>query len=333
MNKRQNWEIMIYKAKGWSAQIDVKLKDETIWLNLNQIADLFGRDKSVISRHIRNIYKTQELNRDQTVAFFATVQKEWKKSVERQIEYYNLDAIISVWYRVNSKNATNFRIWATSVLKNHLVQWYSINTKRLSETGLDEFEKAVALIKKNIENNVLDNKEIKWMLNLVTNYAHSWIILQKYDEGTLSLENMKIIKTNKLEYKDALKAIDEMKKQLLPKWEVSEMFGIEKNDGLKWVLDQVYQTFDWQELYPSIQEKAASLIYFIIKNHPFADGNKKIWAFLLLVFLAQNNYLYRTNWNKRIDDDTLIALTLLVATSESGERDMILKLVASFLSD
>ncbi len=330
---KKTWGIIIYKAKNWETEIDVKLKDETVWLNLNQIADLFGRDKSVISRHIRNIYKTQELNRDQTVAFFATVQKEWKKSVERQIEYYNLDAIISVWYRVNSKNATNFRIWATSVLKNHLVQWYSINTKRLSETGLDEFEKAVALIKKNIENNVLDNKEIKWMLNLVTNYAHSWIILQKYDEGTLSLENMKIIKTNKLEYKDALKAIDEMKKQLLPKWEVSEMFGIEKNDGLKWVLDQVYQTFDWQELYPSIQEKAASLIYFIIKNHPFADGNKKIWAFLLLVFLAQNNYLYRTNWDKRIDDDTLIALTLLVATSESGERDMILKLVASFLSD
>ena len=203
----------------------------------------------------------------------------------------------------------------------------------MSETGLSEFEKAVALIKKNIENNILDDKEIKWMLSLVTNYAHSWIMLQKYDEGTLSLENMKIMKTNKLEYKDALKAIDEMKKELLPKWEVSEMFWVEKNDGLKWVLDQVYLTFDWQELYPSIQEKAAALIYFIIKNHPFADGNKKIWAFLLLVFLAQNNYLYRANWSKRIDDDTLIALTLLVATSESWERDMILKLVASFLSD
>ncbi|HKL44524.1 MAG TPA: Fic family protein [Candidatus Absconditabacterales bacterium] len=203
----------------------------------------------------------------------------------------------------------------------------------MSETGLSEFEKAVALIKKNIENNILDDKEIKGMLSLVTNYAHSWIMLQKYDEGTLSLENMKIMKTNKLEYKDALKAIDEMKKELLPKGEVSEMFGVEKNDGLKGVLDQVYLTFDGQELYPSIQEKAAALIYFIIKNHPFADGNKKIGAFLLLVFLAQNNYLYRANGSKRIDDDTLIALTLLVATSESGERDMILKLVASFLSD
>jgi prophage maintenance system killer protein len=191
----------------------------------------------------------------------------------------------------------------------------------------------VALIKKNIENNVLDDKEIKWMLSLVTNYAHSWIILQKYDEWSLSLENMKIMKTSKLEYKDALKAIDEMKNQLLPKWEVSEMFGIEKNDGLKWVLNQIYQTFDGVELYPSIQEKAAALIYFVIKNHSFADGNKKIWAFLLLVFLAQNSYLYRANWSKRIDDDTLIALTLLVATSERWEKDMILKLVASFLSE
>ncbi|HRX64310.1 MAG TPA: RhuM family protein, partial [Candidatus Absconditabacterales bacterium] len=203
MNKKQTGEIMIYKAKGGGAQIDVKLKNETIWLNLNQIADLFGRDKSVISRHMKNIYETQELKRDQTVAFFATVQKEGKKSVERQIEYFNLDTIISVGYRVNSKNATNFRIWATGVLKNHLVQGYSINQKRLSETGLNEFEKAIALIKRNIENNLLDDKEIKGMLSLVTNYAHSWIILQKYDEGTLSLENLKIMKTSKLEYKDA----------------------------------------------------------------------------------------------------------------------------------
>jgi prophage maintenance system killer protein len=188
------------------------------------------------------------------------------------------------------------------------------------------------LIKKNIENNILDDKEIKWMLSLVTNYAHSWIILQKYDEWTLSLDNLKFIQTKKLEYIDAIKAINQMKNELLPKWEVSEMFGIEKNDGLKWVLDQVYQTFDWEELYPSIQEKAASLIYFVIKNHLFADGNKKIWAFLLFVFLAQNNYLYLENWKKRIDDDTLIALTLLIATSNNWEKNMILKLLANLLN-
>lgn len=330
MNKKQMWEIMIYQPKNWEAKIEVRLDGNTIWLTATQMAEIFDVNRPAVVKHLKNIYKTNELIKNSTCSKMEQLAKDWRI---RKMNFYNLDAIISVWYRVNSKNATNFRIWATSVLKNHLVQGYSINTKRLSETGLNEFEKAVALIKKNIENNILDDKEIKWMLNLVTNYAHSWIMLQKYDEGTLSLENMKIMKTNKLEYKDALKAIDEMKKELLPKWEVSEMFGIEKNDGLKWVLDQVYQTFDWQELYPSIQEKAAALIYFVIKNHPFADGNKKIWAFLLLVFLAQNNYLYRTNWDKRIDDDTLIALTLLVATSESGERDMILKLVASFLSD
>ncbi len=332
MNKK-TWEIMIYRSKDWNAEIDVKLENETIWLNQKQMANLFDVSLKTVNEHLVNIYKSWELDKNPTIWKNQIVQIEWKREVRRDVNFYNLDAIISVWYRVNSKNATNFRIWATWVLKNHLVKWYSVNQKRLSETGIDEFEKAVALIKRNIENNLLDDKEIKWMLSLVTNYAHSWIILQKYDEWTLSLENMKIMKTSKLEYKDALKAIDEMKNQLLPKGEVSEMFGIEKNDGLKWVIDQVYQTFDWVELYPSIQEKAAALIYFIIKNYPFAEGNKIIWAFVLVVFLAENNYLYRTNWNKRIDDDTLIALTLLVATSDSWERDMILKLVASFLSD
>ena len=159
--QNKTWEIIFYKTKGWNTGIDVKLENETIWLNLNQMSDLFWRDKSVISRHIKSIYETQELKRDQTVALFATVQKEGKKEVKRSVEFYNLDTIISVWYRVNSKNATNFRIWATSVLKDHLIQWYSINQKRLSETWINEFEKAVALIKKNIENNILDDKEIK----------------------------------------------------------------------------------------------------------------------------------------------------------------------------
>lgn len=321
---------MIYQSKDWKTGIDVRFENETIWLNQNQMANLFDVNQPAIAKHLKNIFHSWELE-EKTVhsilEYTANDNKNYKT------KFYNLDAIISVWYRVNSKNATNFRIWATSVLKNHLVKWYSLNPKRLSETGINEFEKAVALIKRNIENNKLDDKEIKWMLSLVTNYAHSWIILQKYDEWTLSLENFKIMKTNKLEYTNALKAIDEMKNQLLPKWEVSEMFGIEKNDGLKWILDQVYQTFDGEELYPSIQEKAAALIYFVIKNHPFADGNKKIGAFLLLVFLAQNNYLYRDDWTKRLDDDTLIALTLLIATSESGEKEMILKLVASFLGE
>lgn len=323
-------EILLYKKSDWTSQIDVKFKNETIWLNQNQMADLFDVNQPAIAKHLKNIFGSWELDKKSVHSILEYTANDGKSY---KTKFYNLDAIISVWYRVNSKNATNFRIWATSVLKNHLVKWYSVNQKRLSETGINEFEKAVELIKKNIENNILDDKEIKWMLSLITNYAHSWIILQKYDEWTLSLENLNIIKTNKLEYKDALKAINEMKNQLLSKWEVSEMFGIEKNDELKWVLNQIYQTFDWVELYPSIQEKAAALIYFVIKNHPFADGNKKIWAFLLLVFLSQNNYLYRTNWEKRIDDDTLIALTLLIATSESGEKDMILKLVASFMSE
>ena len=326
-------EILLYQNPDGTSAIDVKFDGETIWLNQNQLADIFDVDSDTVWYHLKNIYKSKELCKDLTTEEYSVVQNEGKRKVKRNIKFYNLDAIISVGYRINSKNATNFRIWATSVLKNHLIKWYSINEKRLSETGINEFEKAVLLIKKNIENNKLHDKEIKGMLSLVTNYAHSWIILQKYDEGSLALENLDIVNTTKLEYKEALNAVANMKNELLPKNEVSEMFGIEKDDWLIWVLNQVYQTFDWVELYPSIQEKAAAIIYFTIKNHPFVDGNKKIWAFLLLVFLAKNNYLYNQNGEKRVDDDTLIALTLLVATSKSGEKDMILKLIASFLKD
>lgn len=323
------WKILLYKNPDGTSNIDVKLDWDTVWLNAHQMSNIFDVNRPAIVKHIQNIYKTGELQEIVTCSKMEQVAKDGKN---RMMNFYNLDMIISVWYRVNSKNATNFRIWATSVLKNYLIKWYTINNKRLAETGINEFEKAVLLIKKNIENNKLHDQEIKGMLSLVTNYAHSRIILQKYDEGSLALENFTIIKTEKLTYSEALQAIWNMREKLLPKGEVSEMFGIEKNDGLQWVLNQVYQTFDDEELYPSIQEKAAAIIYFTIKNHPFIDGNKKIGAFLLLVFLAKNNFLYKNNWEKIIDDDTLIALTLLISTSESGEKDMILKLVASFLN-
>lgn len=297
------------------------------------MANLFNRDKSVISRHIKTIFHTWELNKNQTVAKNATVQKEGKKEVTRQIEYYNLDMIISVGYRVNSKRGTQFRIWATKKLKDYLIQGYMLNQKRLSETGLKTFEKAIALVKKNIDNNTLTDQETKGMLSLVTNYAYSWIVLQKYDEWTLWLEYTHIKKTKALDYKEAITAITTMKDDLLSKKEVSQSFGVEKNDGLAWIFKQIYQTFDRKELYPSIEEKAAALLYFTIKNHPFVDGNKKIGAFLFVLFLAKNNHLYTKDWGKRIEDNTLVALTLLIATSEKSEKDMLLRLVANFLLD
>ena len=332
MNTMNNtWEIVLYKKPDGTSQIDVKFDWDTVWLNQNQIASLFDVDRTVIVKHLKSIYDEWELLENSTCAKIAQVQIEGNRQVKRSINFYNLDAIISVWYRVNSKNATTFRIWATNVLRQHLLKWYSINQKRLWETGLDEFEKAVLLIKRNIENNVLQDKEIKWMLSLITNYAHSRILLQKYDEWTLSLENLDIKKSEQFTYEEALSAINGMRNEFLPKWEVSEMFGIERNDWLKWIIDQIYQWFDWVELYPSIQEKAAALMYFTIKNHPFSDWNKKIWAFLLLVFLWKNNLLYREDWSKIIDENTLTALTLLVATSDAWEKDMIIKLIVNFI--
>ena len=325
-------KIVLYKKPDWTTEINVRLDGDTIRLNQNQIAELFDVSIKTINEHLVNIYKSWELSEISTIRKNQIVQIEWKRQVKRTVNFYNLDAIISVWYRVNSKNATAFRIRATTVLKEYLIKWYALNQKRIKEVWFDRFEKAVSLIKKNIETNSLRNQEIKWMLSVITEYAHSWIILQKYDEWSLNTNNLLVKKAELLTYEEAMDAINWMKNELLPKNEVSDAFWEERNDWLKWILDQVYQTFDWQDLYPSIQEKAAALMYFTIKDHPFIDWNKKIWAFLFLIFLGKNNYLEKSDWTKVIDDDTLIALTLLVATSNPSERDMIIALIIQFIS-
>ena len=323
------WEIVLYKKPDGTSEIDVRFDWDTVWLNQNQIASLFDVKQPAVAKHLKNIFNEWELDKNSDHSILEYTANDGKTY---KTQFYNLDAIISVWYRVNSKNATTFRIWATNVLRQHLLKWYTINQKRLWETGLNEFEKAVLLIKRNIENNVLQDKEIKWMLSLITNYAHSRILLQKYDEWSLALDNLDIKKAENFTYEEAISAINGMRNEFLPKWEVSEMFGIEKNDWLKWIVDQIYQWFWWEELYPSIQEKAAALMYFTIKNHPFSDWNKKIGAFLLLVFLWKNNLLYRKDGSKIIDENTLTALTLLVATSEANEKEMIIKLIVNFIT-
>ena len=321
----KTWEIFFYKKPDGTSAIDVRFDWDTIWLNQNQIATLYDVDRTVVTRHINNIIKNWEIDEK------SNVQNLHFAHSDRPIKFYNLDFILAVWYRVNTKNGVAFRKRSNEILKQHLLKWYTINQKRLWEIGIDEFEKAVLLIKKNIENNTLEDKEIKGMLSLITNYAHSRILLQKYDEWSLALENLDIKKAEKFTYEEAISAINDMRNEFLPKKEVSEMFGIERNDWLRWIIAQIYQSFDWVELYPSIQEKAAALMYFTIKNHPFSDWNKKIWAFLLLVFLWKNQLLYRDDWSKIIDENTLTALTLLVATSNPNEKDMIIKLIVNFI--
>lgn len=323
------WKIILYKKPDWTAEINVKLEWNTIWLNQNQIANLFDVNQPAIAKHLKNIFDTWELDKNSVHSILEYTANDWKVY---KTNFYNLDAIISVGYRVNSKNATAFRIRATTILKNHLLNWYSLNENRIKEIWFNNFEKAVALIKRNIENNVLRDEEVKWMLSVITEYAHSRIILQKYDEWSLKTPKMTLKKAEKFTYEEAMKAILDMKNELLPKKEVSESFWNERNDGLKWIINQIYQSFDWVDLYPTIQEKAAALMYFTIKDHPFVDGNKKIWAFLLLIFLWKNNLLRHSDWTKVIDENTLIALTLLVSTSEPSEKEMILLLITHFIS-
>jgi len=332
MNKT-NSEIQIFQWSNWEIQFKWDFDSKTIWWNLNQISELFWKDKSTISRHIKNVYKTWELSQNQTVAFFATVQKEWDKFVERNIEFYNLDMIISVWYRVNSWEATKFRIWATSVLKDYLINWYSLNQKRLQEKWMKELESAVNLIQKSLKSWDLSKDEALGLLDIITNYTNSWLLLQNYDLDNLG----ELWKTKKLDYKlDSKEAYDSilaLKKDLMDKGQASELFAnLREDKWLQGIFWNIYQTFDWVELYETTEEKAANLLYFVVKDHPFSDWNKRSWAFLFILFLAKNNILFDNAWNKKINDRALVAITLLIAQSNPKDKDIMVKLLVNLIN-
>jgi prophage maintenance system killer protein len=325
--------IVIYKPEPGKETLDVRLKQETVWLNLDQMAHLFGRDKSVISRHIKNVFTEKELCKKAVVANFATTAADGKTY---QVDYYNLDVIISVGYRVKSQNGVRFRIWATDVLRNHIVKGYTLNHKRISqlqEKQLSEFADAVSLIKKTIETKQLSTKEESGLLKVITEYANSWILLQQYDKGKIAAIGKTTKTTYKLEYTEAQNAITQLKGNLIAQKEASGLFGIEKHKGLDQIVSGLYQTFGRKQLYPSVEGKAAHLLYFIIKDHPFSDGNKRIASFLFIVFLARNNCLFRKNGERKINDNTLVALALLVAESEAKQKDIMIKLVMNFLTE
>ena len=310
----KNNELLIYQWKNWEIILKEDSKNETIWANLNQIADLFERDKSVISRHIKNIYKDWELSQKQTVANIATVQKEWEKKVKRNIDFYNLDMIISIGYRVDSVKATEFRKWATKTLKEHITKGFTINKKRL-EQNYESFMKAVNDVKKLLPENseIIKNKDI---LELVKSFANTWFSLESYDEDKLPVEGFttKDLKINSVGlYSD----IKKFKKDLIEKWQATELFAQEKNkNSLEWILWNVFQTFAWNDLYPTIEEKAAHLLYFIVKNHPFTDGNKRTGAFTFIWFLQRVGFEFR----EKITPEALTVMTLLVA--ESNPKDV-----------
>jgi len=310
--------IEIYQAENGEIEFRGDIQKETIWANLNQIAKLFGRDKSVISRHIKNIFKSGELDRDSTVAKIATVQIEGNREVIRDIEYYNLDMILSVGYRVDSKEATHFRKWATSILKKYLIDGYAINEKKLLQT-----KEILNNLKKTI--NLLSTKNIgfeKEFLELLKDYTKTLILLEKYDKK--SIDDFEGVKTDyKLSYDEVKDVLKNLKKEL----NETELFANEKAGELKGIIDNIYQTFSGYELYPSIEDKASHLLYFIIKDHPFSDGNKRSASFLFVYFLDRCNYLYKENGEKKINDNALTALTLLIASSDPKEKDIMIKLI------
>lgn len=262
MNKKEVLnKIIIYKSKDGKISLDINFDKETVWMNLNQIAVLFDVDKSSISKHIKNILKDEELEKSSTVAKIATAQKEGGRIIQRDIEFFNLDMILSIGYRVNSKKATQFRIWANSVLKEYIIKGYSINQNRLKEVGLKEFEESILFIKNIIKNKELSGDESKGLLDVILNYSHTWYVLQKYDED--KLQNNGKLKSNKfiLDYNDSKKYIEELKLNLLNKKETTKLFGQERSEKyLEGIIKNVYQTFSKKDLYPTIEEKASHLM-------------------------------------------------------------------------
>ena len=321
-------EIIIYETKDGETSIDVRMEEETVWLTLNQMCNLFDRDKSVVSRHIRNIYNEGELELNSTVAKNATVQKEGNREVLREIEYYNLDVIISVGYRVKSQRGTQFRIWANSVLKRYLTQGFAIK-ENATQIQLQNLSSMLEILSKSIENNSISVDETQNLLRIIKDFSYGLDTLDKYDNQVLEVEKTTESEDEfRINYENASQVIQDLKK----KFNASQLFGNEKDSSFKSSVNTIYQTFDGKELYPSIEEKAAMFLYLVVKNHSFSDGNKRIAAFLFLWFLEKNRILYKKNGQKLIENNTLVALTLLIAESKSEEKDMMQKVVVNLIN-
>ena len=312
-------DIILFESEN--IKLEVSMKDETVWLSLDQMSNLFKRDKSVISRHIKNIFK-EELDEISTVANFATVKKEGYRQIIRNIDYYNLDMIISVGYRVKSKNGIIFRKWATKVLKDYMIKGYAINQKRL-----ETLEKTVKLI--DIANRMDDrlmDKDAKEILKVIGEYSKAFQLLDDYDHRRIKRDNNRNSDI-KISYNELIDIIKKLKYK-----EKSNLFALERNNGLESILSNIYMTYDGKDLYNSLEKKAANFLYLLVKNHVFIDGNKRIAATLFIYFLSFYNMLYKDN-KKVIDNNTLVALTLLIAESNPKEKEILVDLIISFLNE
>ncbi len=315
-------QIEIYQTTDKQTQVEVKFEGDTVWLTQQQMVLLFQRDQSVISRHLRNVFAEGELEE------ISNMQKMHIANSDKPAAFYSLDAIISVGYRVNSKRGTQFRQWATQRLKDHLVKGYTINQKRL-----DQLQQTVRLIQEGSQTESISLPEAKGLLEIITNYTQSFVLLNQFDSNTLSTGKLNEDITYELQYDEAMAAIVELKGRLIKAKEASDLFGNQKDDSFAGVLGNVVQSFGGEYVYKSIEAQAAHLLYFIIKNHPFSDGNKRIGAFLFIWFLEKNRHRFKKSGELKINDNGLVALALLVAQSNPSDKELMISLITNLIKN
>ena len=321
-------KIIIYQSEDGKTQLDVKLEGETVWLTQAQMVELFQTSKQNVSLHINNIYKEGELGKEATVKDYLTVQSEGARTIHRRVKYYNLDMIISVGYRVNTKRGIRFRQWANSVLKQYLVKGYAIN-ENIRKQQIAELRQLVQVVGRTIQQQpVKSTDESNALFDVVVDYTYALDTLDDYDYQRLHISRITKEEPFHATYENAMHEIDLLRQ----KFGGSVLFGNEKDESFKSSIGQIYQTFGGAELYPSVEEKAAMLLYLVTKNHSFSDGNKRIAATLFLWFMNNNNILYRPDGSKRIADNTLVALTLMIAESKTEEKDIMVKVVVNLIN-
>jgi len=314
-------EIIIYEAPDGEVRVDVRLDHETVWLTQDQMSQLFGRERSVITKHLRNVFSEGELAQE------SNVQNLHIPGSDKPVRFYNLDVIISVGYRVNSKLGVSFRQWATKVLREHLVQGYTFNQTRLAERGLQEARQTLDLLARTLQNQSLVDDTGRAVLELITRYADTWRMLLEYDEERLALPPGAKPSSGVLDYARANYAIAEFKRELMMRNEATQLFGSGRGEALEGILGSIEQTMFGEALYRSREEKAAHLLYFVIKDHPFSDGNKRIGSFLFMLYLQQENISHQLN------PQALTALALLIAESAPANKDLMIRLIINLLAE
>ena len=328
MEPTEKNKIVIYSSPDREVEIQTEMHDDSIWMRQDQIAQLFGADRTVITRHLNNIFREGELDQK------SNVQKMHIANSDRPVKFYNLDAIISVGYRVNSKKATQFRVWATTTLRKYLVDGYSINQKRVAEQErkLLDIQRTVELIREKSKFRELEGHE-KDLLDIVSEYTKSLVLLNKFDEETLTLGKVNRYLKYSFDADEYGNASRQIIKAMRKNYRLGELFGAERGDVIKGIIGAISQTFDGRELYESIEEKAAHLLYFVIKDHPYADGNKRIGSMLFIYFLRRNNHLLKRSGEPKINDNAMVALALLIAVSNPAEKENIIKLVVNLIKE